>query len=30
MASWREGDKTHNVHLRSSRKMDAETARQMY
>ncbi|MDD2836477.1 MAG: hypothetical protein PHY05_10060 [Methanothrix sp.] len=27
MASWREGGKTRNVHLRSSRKMDAEVAR---
>jgi hypothetical protein len=29
MASWREGDKTRNVHLGSSRKMDAEAARRM-
>ena len=28
MASWREDGKTHNVHLGSARKMDAETARQ--
>jgi len=28
MASWREGDKTRNVHLGSCKKMDAETARQ--
>ena len=28
MASWREGDKTRNVHLGSTRKMDAEAARQ--
>jgi hypothetical protein len=28
MASWREGGKTCNVHLGSSRKMDAEAARQ--
>jgi hypothetical protein len=28
MASWREGDKTRNVHLGSTRKMDAEEARQ--
>jgi hypothetical protein len=28
MASWREGGKTRNVHLGSSRKMDAEAARQ--
>jgi hypothetical protein len=28
MASWREGDKTRNVHLGSIRKMDAEAARQ--
>jgi hypothetical protein len=28
MASWREGDKTRNVHLGSFRKMDAEAARQ--
>ena len=28
MASWREGNKTRNVHLRSARKMDAEAARQ--
>jgi hypothetical protein len=28
MASWREGDKTRNVHLGSTRKMDAESARQ--
>ena len=28
MASWREGGKTHNVHLGSSRKMDAAEARQ--
>ena len=28
MASWREGGKTHNVHLGSSRKMDGEAARQ--
>ena len=27
MASWREGGKTRNVHLGSSRKMDAEAAR---
>jgi hypothetical protein len=27
MASWREGGKTRNVHLGSSRKMDAEVAR---
>jgi hypothetical protein len=27
MASWHEGGKTRNVHLGSSRKMDAETAR---
>ena len=27
MASWREGDKTRNVHLGSSRKMDGEAAR---
>ena len=26
--SWREGDKTRNVHLESARKMDAEVARQ--
>jgi hypothetical protein len=28
MASWRENGKTRNVHLGSSRKMDAEAARQ--
>ena len=28
MASWREGNKTRNVHLGSARKMDAEAARQ--
>lgn len=28
MASWREGDKTRNVHLGSCKKLDAETARQ--
>ena len=28
MASWREDGKTRNVHLGSSRKMDAEAARQ--
>jgi hypothetical protein len=28
MASWREGGKTRNVHLGSSRKMDTEEARQ--
>ena len=28
MASWREGGRTRNVHLGSSRKMDAEAARQ--
>ena len=28
MTSWREGNKTRNVHLGSSRKMDAETALQ--
>jgi hypothetical protein len=28
MASWREGGKTRNVHLGSSRKMNAEAARQ--
>jgi hypothetical protein len=28
MASWRECDKTRNVHLGSTRKMDAEQARQ--
>jgi hypothetical protein len=28
MASWREGDKTRNVHLGSAVKMDAEEARQ--
>jgi len=28
MASWREDGKTHNVHLGSSRKMDATKARQ--
>ena len=28
MASWREGDRTRNVHLGSSRKMDAAEARQ--
>jgi hypothetical protein len=28
MASWREGDKTRNVHLGSTRKIDAEEARQ--
>jgi len=28
MASWREGDKTRNVHLGSARKMGAEEARQ--
>jgi len=28
MASWREGDKTRNVHLGSARKVDAEAARQ--
>ncbi len=28
-ASWREGGKTRNVHLGSSRKMDAEEALQM-
>ena len=28
MASWREGDKVRNVHLGSSRKLDAEAARQ--
>ena len=27
MASWREGDKTRNMHLGSCKKMDAETAR---
>ena len=29
MASWREGNKTRNVHLGSARKMDAEEALQM-
>jgi len=29
MVSWREGGKTRNVHLGSSRKMDAEEALQM-
>jgi hypothetical protein len=29
MTSWREGNKTRNVHLGSSRKMDAEEALQM-
>src|SRR5271157_3964170 len=28
MASWREGDKVRNAHLGSSRKIDAEAARQ--
>jgi len=28
MVSWREGGKTRNLHLGSSRKMDAEAARQ--
>ena len=28
MASWREGNKVRNVHLGSSRKIDAEAARQ--
>ncbi len=28
MASWREGDKVQNVHIGSSRKMDAEAARE--
>jgi len=28
MASWREGDKVRNVHLGSSRKLNAEAARQ--
>ncbi len=28
IASWREGDRTRNVHLGSCKKMDAETARQ--
>jgi hypothetical protein len=28
MASWREGDRTRNVHLGSARKMDAAAARQ--
>jgi hypothetical protein len=28
MTSWREGEKTRNVHLGSARKMDAEAARQ--
>ena len=28
MASWREGNKVRNVHLGSSRKMDAEAAKQ--
>jgi hypothetical protein len=28
MASWREGDKTHNVHLGSTRKLNVEAARQ--
>jgi hypothetical protein len=28
MASWREGNKTRNVHLGSAKKMDAEAARQ--
>ena len=28
MASWREGDKTRNIHLGSTRKMGAEEARQ--
>jgi hypothetical protein len=28
MACWREGDRTRNVHLGSSRKMDASEARQ--
>ena len=28
MASWREGDKVQNVHLGSSRKLDAEAAKQ--
>jgi hypothetical protein len=28
MTSWREGDKTRNVHLGSTRKMDAGEARQ--
>jgi hypothetical protein len=27
MASWRKGDKTRNVHLGSTRNMDAEAAR---
>jgi hypothetical protein len=29
MTSWREGNKTRNVHLGSSKKMDAEEALQM-
>jgi phage gp36-like protein len=28
MASWREGNKVRNIHLGSSRKMDAESAKQ--
>jgi hypothetical protein len=28
MASWREGNRTRNVHLGSCKKMDAEAARQ--
>ena len=28
IASWREGDKVRNVHLGSSRKIDAEAAKQ--
>jgi hypothetical protein len=28
MASWREGDRVRNVHIRSCAKMDVETARQ--
>jgi hypothetical protein len=28
MASWREGDRTRNVHLGSTKKIDAEAARQ--
>jgi hypothetical protein len=28
MVTWREGDRTRNVHLESSKKMDAAEARQ--
>jgi hypothetical protein len=28
MASWREGDRTRNIHLEITRKMDAESALQ--